>query len=491
MFFSQWRERRRLRNALLEGVLREAEVIDVNEPGWDILSAPGDYKRLDSFHAAALRKQAVKLYYRNPHARSAIRNLVKFIIGQGIQVEFQRLTAESEERGRYEAAWWAFVRLNGYELRQKEIVMRTLRDGECFLRFYAAEMISVRHVDNDGNPHEYDLRVPRVRFLEPDDIKRDASPAAGASDRFEDGIELDPEDAETPIAYWWEPEGREAERIPASEIEHIKVGVDTGVKRGRSVLEPVLKLMVGYEEWLNDRRVLNKVRNRIALIKYVESKGGGATVVRDTNKLADGDSATGLDKKQRMLQPGTVVTANKGIKYEFLSPNINASDVSDDGRRMLLAEAAGMGLPEYMISADASNANYASTMVAESPGVREFEDWQDFFREHFKNTARRVIAANDTPAEIEDPALDATREPEIVFPPLIARNLYDETRAYAMLHGARVLSGRTWAAEAGFDYDGEQMNLAQEDRGLDAHGIPGLDDEDEAPPSGQEKPATA
>jgi hypothetical protein len=37
------------------------------------------------------------------------------------------------------------------------------------------------------------------------------------------------------------------------------------------------------------------------------------------------------------------------------------------------------GLPEFMITGDASNGNYASTMIAEGPGEREIEDWQDFF----------------------------------------------------------------------------------------------------------------
>ena len=42
----------------------------------------------------------------------------------------------------------------------------------------------------------------------------------------------------------------------------------------------------------------------------------------------------------------------------------------------LRAIAARLVMPEFMFTSDASNANYASTMVAEGPAVRMFERLQ-------------------------------------------------------------------------------------------------------------------
>src|SRR6185369_4253327 len=40
-------------------------------------------------------------------------------------------------------------------------------------------------------------------------------------------------------------------------------------------------------------------------------------------------------------------------------------------------------MPEYMISGDASNGNYSSTLVAESPFVKAREADQQFYKRHF------------------------------------------------------------------------------------------------------------
>ncbi len=42
----------------------------------------------------------------------------------------------------------------------------------------------------------------------------------------------------------------------------------------------------------------------------------------------------------------------------------------------LRACAAALAMPEYMLSGDASNANFSSTMVAEGPAVKTFEEMQ-------------------------------------------------------------------------------------------------------------------
>jgi len=463
MSFSEWREKRRLirelgkQNVSLLRRLREATtsvVVDTNEPGWMSIYSAAQLKELDTSDQETLRNQAIKLYYENPHARAIIRNLVKFVIGRGIQVEFPALDNEEskDRRAELDAMWAAFCRVNDFEIRQREILMRSFRDGECFIQFSRPEPVEYIAHGANGKTQNHTFMIPRVRFIEPYSIK-------DPSEKYKDGIEFDPDDAETPVAYYWVPDeaSTHAERIDAEEIIHVKLNVDMNVRRGRTVLEPVLKHIVGYSHWLESRRVLNAIRANLALIKHVEGTPTGVAAVRAAQ--AEGNSLSGLENRQKMLKPGTAITVGPGVSYEFLTPDVQAADTAHDGRAMLLAVTAGTGLAEYMVSGDASNANYASTMVSESPAVREFEDWQDFFREHFREIVLRVVEANQEPGV----ALNDESDPEIIFPPLITRNLREENEAFALMNTSGVMSKATWAARMGLDFGDEQAAIAMED----------------------------
>jgi len=463
MSFSEWREKRRLirelgkQNVSLLRRLREATtsvIVDTNEPGWLLIHSASQLKELDTSDQETLRNQAIKLFYENPTAHAVIRSLVKFVIGRGIQVEFPATDDEKSKNRRAEldAMWAAFCRVNDFEIRQREILTRSFRDGECFIQLSSPEAVDYIAPDASGKIQNYTFKIPRVRFIEPYSIK-------DPSGKHKDGIEFDPDDAETPVAYYWVPNetATHAELIPAEEVIHVKLNVDMNVRRGRSVLEPVLKPIVGYSNWLESRRILNAIRANMALVKHVKGTPTGVAAVRAAQ--AEGNSLSGLENRQKMPKPGTTITAGEGVSYEFLTPNVQAADVQHDGRAMLLTIAAGTGLAEYMVSGDASNANYASTMVSESPAVREFEDWQDFFREHFRKIVLRVVDANQEPGA----ALNDESDPEIIFPPLITRNLKEENEAFALMNTSGVMSKATWAARMGLDFGDEQAAIAMED----------------------------
>src|SRR3990167_3647991 len=136
-------------------------------------------------------------------------------------------------------------RVNGMELRKKEIVRRTMRDGECFLRFF---------VKDD---------LPVVRFLNPDLVK-DPDNMQGLVGNMSQGVETAKDDVEEVLAYWYKDT-----RIPAAEVLHARILVDSDVKRGRSFLEVAMIYLAMYGQWLKDRMKLNQVRSTVALIKRV------------------------------------------------------------------------------------------------------------------------------------------------------------------------------------------------------------------------------
>ncbi|MFA4971734.1 MAG: phage portal protein [bacterium] len=366
---------------VLEGALHEAydprdKLKDPDEDRWQKIGGSSDLKALDSADHGTMRTQAVNFFYRNPHARGIVRLFEKYIAGRGFNI------SPKAKLRRVADYWKAFWRKNGMDRRRREIVRRTVRDGEVFLRYFK---------DKDG--------VPIVRFMNPDLVAEpDATTAknAGAVGNVSCGVETDNDDVETVLAYWYK-----GKRIPAEEVQHEKILVDSDVKRGRSILEIDMPDFTYYRSWLQNRMTLAKLRTAIGLVKNVDGTPTQVANIASATKTASKVNPDG-SYMQKLMDGVNILTASRGVKYEFLTPNLQASDAQNDGRSVLLSISAGVGLPEFMVTADASNANYASTLVAESPGVMEFYDWQDFFRGAFERMYERVIKYGMTIGEIPE-----------------------------------------------------------------------------------------
>jgi len=155
-----------------------------------------------------------------------------------------------------------------------------------------------------------------------------------------------------------------------------------------------------------------------------------------------------------------VLTASKGISYSMLSPNINATDVRDDGRAILLAVAAGCGFPEMFLTADYSNANYSSTMVAQNPFVREIEDWQDLFEDSlYREVFARVIAHAKRYGSVPH---GESEDCSVEWPPLILANITQNNQAREIQHRNKIISKKTWQQKEGLDPVTEELNLLDE-----------------------------
>ncbi len=125
----------------------------------------------------------------------------------------------------------------------------------------------------------------------------------------------------------------------------------------------------------------------------------------------------------------------------------------------LRAIASRLVMPEFMFTSDASNANYASTMVAEGPAMKMFERLQASQIEHDLAVMWRVvdsaIAAGQLPASVREVC-----NIQIVPPSLHVRDQLRQTQVDRIAFESGVLSPQTWSQHLGLDYDQEQKNLA-------------------------------
>jgi capsid protein len=289
-----------------------------------------------------------------------------------------------------------------------------------------------------------------VRFVEPAQV-------AAPSDRTQDpsasfGVQTDPDDVETVVGYWID--GR---LVDVAEIQHRKANVDANVKRGLPLFYPVRKNLRRAEKLLRNMSVVAEIQSAIAVIrKHTAATAIGlGQFVANQADLSLRSSATGRTSHFRRYAPGTILDAASGTDYEFPAAGIDAARYVTVLQAELRAIASRLVMPEFMLTSDASNANYSSTMVAEGPAVKMFDRLQHEMLqddvELFWRVVRHAVEAGRLPAE----SLGAV-EIRGIPPTLAVRDRLKDTQADQILVRNGAMSVQTMAMRNGLDPEQEQ-----------------------------------
>ena len=403
----------------------------------------GQAAPLDAAGHAEIRRQCRALAATNEFAINGHENRISYLVGAGhtyraapkkgrtAAPELARLVQEVVDEFVVEARWHA---------RQQEIVRRLDRDGEAFLRFFS-----------EGGR-------TRVRFVEPGQIATPPADAAGAAASA--GILNEPDDVETVLAY-----AVDGRWIDAGEIQHRKANVDANVKRGLPLFYPVRKNLRRAERLLRNMSTVAEIQSAIALIRKhrAGTKSGAQQFVAAAADASVASSATGQTTYFKRFAPGTILDAPSGVEYDFPAAALDAASYVAVLQAELRAIASRLVMPEFMLTSDASNANYASTMVAEGPAMRMFARLQaDLVRDDLAvmwRVVRGAVAAGRLPAAA---LLDV--ELQAGPPTLATRDPLSEAQAARIELDSGVLSPQTWSQRRGLDYDQEQANFAEHAR---------------------------
>lgn len=402
----------------------------------------GRWKLISSSREAAdqtqLRDQARHIVDTNPFARNALTLYRNYVVGTGMQHEVVMTTSLTGDDTRFEQdqphpnqaiasnLWRQFLDVNHWDTgsrRDWEFCLRTWRDGECFLRLFRQP-----------------AWPPRLHFVDPERVIPD--PVTGLP---AEGIATEPDNVEVPTWYRIERDADQHDIVPADRMLHCKIGVDANVKRGQSLFAPVIDALQKYQSWLDIELIHRKVASSIVLVrKHAGTSPAGVAGFADWSATSS-QPANPLTAQQRraLLQPGTMIDAH-GYDLQYLSPDSHFDDASILGRRLLLAVAAGTGLPEFMLSADAANANYSSTLVAEGPAVRLFASWQAFFIGQWQTLFRLVMQEAVRLGLLPAASLLSIRL-HITPPAVAVRNRKEDAQADAIYFDRGALSRRELA----------------------------------------------
>ena len=388
-----------------------------------------------------IRDQCRALAVGNEFAINGHENRVSYVVGSGF-------TYRVAPRGNPEqaaplvrevqAVLDEFVMANRWHRRQQEIVHRRDRDGEVFLRFFAVA---------DG--------TLRVRFVEPSQV---AAPTTRASDPPASfGVQTDPDDVESVLGYYVD-----GQWVEASAVQHRKANVDLNVKRGLPLFYPVRKNLRRAEKLLRNMSVVAGIQSAIAVIRKHASgtRGTVQQFVQDQAEASVTGRSTGRTSHFQRYAPGTILDAFAGMDYEFPAAAIDASRYVAVLQAELRAIAARLVMPEFMLTSDASNANYASTMVAEGPAVRMFQRLQHEMIEEDLEVMRRVVAAAIAAGRLPRGALEDV-EIQGVPPSLAVRDRFKEAHADEILLRNGAMSVQTMAVRHGLDPDRERRLIKE------------------------------
>lgn len=262
---------------------------------------------------------------------------------------------------------------------------------------------------------------------------------------------------------------------PAAEFIHAKYNVPRSVKRGLSDYFPVVGSL---------RRVAKLLDNMLegmaiqASIPFIRQHPPGTTstqaqsmVTTNATSLLTRQTATGSRTGyKRKYEPGTILDISAGLQY--LPPPIAQTGVADAVVGVVQAGLRRIGsrwqLPEYMISSDASNANYSSTLVAGSPFVKATERRQAAIVRPFTRIFRRVLEIACQAGRFAKWGIYQPDELRMavsldITPPSVSADEDKLKRAQTdqILVDMGAKSIRTVAEESGLDYEAELKNGAK------------------------------
>jgi capsid protein len=385
---------------------------------------------------AEIRAQCRALAVSNEFAINGHENRISYVVGDGhsYRVTGKRGRTASEDLvDDVQDVLDEFREANNWHRRQQEIVRRRDRDGEAFLRFFTTA---------DGRT--------RVRFVEPSQVAtppdRVSDPAAGF------GIQTDADDVETVLGYYVD-----GHWVAAGEIQHRKANVDANVKRGLPLFYPVRKNLRRAEKLLRNMSVVAEIQSAIAIIRK-HASGTRTSVAQFVQDQADanvGGAATGKTTHFQRFAPGTILDAFAGTDYQFPAAAVDASRYVTVLQAELRAIAARLVMPEFMLSSDASNANYASTMVAEGPAVRMFQRLQQEMIEDDLAVMWRVVNTAVESGRLPSEALTSVSI-QGVPPTLAVRDRLREAQADQILVRNKAMSVQTMAMRHGLEGEKEQ-----------------------------------
>ncbi|MBN9074869.1 MAG: phage portal protein [Rhizobiales bacterium 65-79] len=412
----------------------------------------GTFGRINPEVAAAgpqLASRAEYLTQNNPWIAHAVANWVGSLVGPGIMPNAKHPDADTRKAlNAYFAAWWDSADIEGrtdFAGLQSIVARSMIVKGEGGALLLGTD---------DG---------PRLRIFDPaliDNTKIDY-------ERTFSGVEIDENGKR--LAYWLLPDNpadsfatfAPSQRVTAESVLHVFRPIGPLQMRGVSWLSPVILPASDFDQYCD------------ALLMSAKVAAMHAGFITNVNGTAGAEI---YDSKDPSLEPGTLTRLGMGEDVKFNSPaQLQQADAFLKNNLRQLA--AGLGLPEFMLSGDLSQANYSSLRAGLLPFRQRVEQVQYgvLVPQFLAPCWRAVILHGILSGEIEAP--DFGEHPELYLKadwlpprPMQVDPLKDVQATVAEL-GAGLTSRRKAVAERGWVLEDLDSEIEADRRNEQALGL--------------------
>lgn len=433
--------------------------IDADGSQWDQVGAGrgGTNRPLQDFAGFAneqelthARETCRRMKTYSEHVINALENRVNYVIDTGhvyTAVAKKGKKPAAEKVAKLQAFLDTWRKKNKWFDRQCETMERRDLDGEVFRRKFKHE---------DG--------YLRVRFVEPWQVM---NPPGADLQTTQFGIESEPDDCEEVVAYHVTdlPNGNPVP-VPAEEIQHLKANVFSNVRRGVPLFWPCRKNVV------RAARIHTNIAAKVEIaaahcINRKHAPGTtsaqASTFQASTATATRTNPATGVTQSLRQYGPGTTLDTPNGMELEALNFAEGIDEMSIGLKDVLRAMATVCQMPEFMFTSDASNSNFASTMVAEGPAVKSFGKLQQRIKEADMELLDEAIEYAEEKGILEAGTLDEI-EVQVGLPEIANRDPVQEAQANEIYARLRILSPQTISGKIDADYEQEQANIEEHEK---------------------------
>ena len=398
----------------------------------------------------------------NPNAYGLLNGLASYVIGNGFSYRVAakkgiEVSADLLEQAQQVVDDFAYE--NAWPEMERELFWRWREDGDAFLRLFPQKSGRLM-----------------IRTVEPEQVFQ---PPDSQLAEWSYGIKTEVDDVFQIEAYFVSyaaPGGKGGdvpvmgEEVEAENMIHLKANVKRAIKRGLPDFS---------YDTLDAFNIASKLRQNLGEGSAVQAAIAGirqydAASSQQVDTFLQGqvdytqyDALTGKQQDFQQLRSGSFLDIPKGMNY--ITPPAAASAAAHLEVFQSLLRSAGNrhNAPEWLVSSNAANNNYASSLTAESPFLRNCLALQEAVKRPFLRVMRAALQNAAMAGQLPPNVLDAV-EIQVVPPSVETRDRVQEAQTNQVYSTLRVKSPQTIAQEIGLDWDEEMANWDEvtQDAGL-------------------------
>lgn len=428
---------------------------------------------------AIFRQQSRNLVESNSYVEGLQENLCNYYVGTGFKfvaaAKKHTRDADPERPGKQvpddvqetvdltQQVIDQFCERNEFSWLQWEAVWRVHEDGEWFWRYF---------VQPD--------KTLLVRWIEPEQVQGEPQ-GETLQDGWSLGIkhQMRPfEDVQTRLAYHVVSMDATIQQeqnphytgtgevVPADEVLHVRrLGTKSTVKRGMPAYKYDTYKAFSRAAKLQDNLSSGaQLQAAIAWIEQFENatKGQIEEYMNGQRDFLRTDPLTQEQLSVDRFRPGTIPRIGKGKEYKEPPSNPGAAAQQAIVQGDLRQGGTAFQAPEFLISGDASNANFASTKEAAAPFIRSGVTKQEYYGSKFKEAVLKAITLAIEGGLLPSNTLQLV-DIQVEAPEVIHRDRSELIQENVQLVQARLRSPQSAQIKLGDDPEEQAANWAEWD----------------------------